>query len=1012
MAEKIQTITTGVIAGSPFCAGANVSVPFTITGTFNAGNVFTAQLSDASGNFGSPVVLGTLTSPNAGTISGTIPPGTLTGTLYRIRVKSSSPVRTGSDNGSDLTVNPQPVGPTLNTKTPNLADACSGTMVSATFNAGTGGAGCTDAYQYQFDGAGGWSVYIPGNTIITAGHTSVDIQGQRAGCTAGAGCSGTAWVTLASWTVTSIPTPPTVTDGSICGAGSVTLQAGGAAAGEDYKWYDALTGGNLLHTGDNTFSTPSISSTTNFYVAKYNTSTLCESSRTLVVATIMDEPLVTLGYAYQKTLTIDGSKVVGTNNNFPVLIHLTDNDLRDNVKSPNGFDIIFSDINYNKLDFNLESYNSATGDLLAWVRIPTISIGTNTQIMMFYGNPQINTDQSSQGTWEHGYSGIWHLGTNLFDATTNGNNGTDNNTTDIAGKFARARSFDPLADYISVGTTGMSAASGSVEAWANTNSAAGPTGESYIFGHTTPPYSGPDYHDRIQLYLKSSTNQLALGLGEGAGGHDIKTNIATLANGTWNHIVLNWDGIDYEVFVNGVSKVTGTFTGLSSLNTFADIGNDGNPLERNEGWNGVIDEVRVSRVVRTAGWIQTEYNNQSDPETFLSVSAQAPNSAYDFEVCENSTGIVYSVPNQANHSYSWNVTGGTKVGSGNSITVNWGAAGAGSITLTTTNTTTGCSASSPVYSVVKDPNPAPAISGNLAVCPNKINEIYSTPDISGHSYSWTVTGGTFTGDGTHQISVSWGAGPLGTVSVTETIDATGCNSTSNISVTIEDAEKPVISGCSSNIVQSNDAGLCSAVVTWTEPTATDNCTAAGALVWTKSHTPGSVFPVGLTTVTYTATDAALNVSAVCSFTVRVNDTEKPVISGCPSNIVQSNDAGLCSAVVTWTEPTATDNCTAAGALVWTKSHTPGSVFPVGLTTVTYTATDAALNVSAVCSFTVRVNDTEKPVISGCPSNIVQSNDAGLCSAVVTWTGQQLRTTVQPQAHWYGQNRIPRAVCSR
>ena len=207
---------------------------------------------------------------------------------------------------------------------------------------------------------------------------------------------------------------------------------------------------------------------------------------------------------------------------------------------------------------------------------------------------------------------------------------------------------------------------------------------------------------------------------------------------------------------------------------------------------------------------------------------------------------------------------------------------------------------------------------------------------------------------------------LTTVTYTATDAALNVSAVCSFTVRVNDTEKPVISGCPSNIVQSNDAGLCSAVVTWTEPTATDNCTAAGALVWTKSHTPGSVFPVGLTTVTYTATDAALNVSAVCSFTVRVNDTEKPVISGCPSNIVQSNDAGLCSAVVTWTEPTATDNCTAAGALVWTKSHTPGSVFPVGLTTVTYTATDAALNVSAVCSFTVRVNDTEKPVISGCP----------------------------------------------
>src|ERR1035437_2807863 len=103
-----RTISTGAIAGSPFCAGSNVSVPFTITGTFTAGNVFTAQLSDASGSFSSPVQIGMLTSTTAGTIPGTIPPGTLTGTLYRIRVVSSSPAITGKENGSDLSINPQP----------------------------------------------------------------------------------------------------------------------------------------------------------------------------------------------------------------------------------------------------------------------------------------------------------------------------------------------------------------------------------------------------------------------------------------------------------------------------------------------------------------------------------------------------------------------------------------------------------------------------------------------------------------------------------------------------------------------------------------------------------------------------------------------------------------------------------------------------------------------------------------------------------------------------------------
>ena len=197
-------------------------------------------------------------------------------------------------------------------------------------------------------------------------------------------------------TVNPLPTSPTVTNGERCGTGVVTLTAGGAGAGENYKWYDASTGGNLLQTNGSTFITPSINSTTNYYVTKYNTTTLCESApRTLVVATIKAGPAVTLGYAYQKTLTVDGGQVVGSHSDFPVLIHITDNDLRDHVRNSSGFDIIFSDINYNKLDHDLVSYFPATGELLVWVRVPTLEAGINTQIRMFYGNPQITTDQSS-----------------------------------------------------------------------------------------------------------------------------------------------------------------------------------------------------------------------------------------------------------------------------------------------------------------------------------------------------------------------------------------------------------------------------------------------------------------------------------------------------------------------------------------------------------------------------------------------------------------------------------------
>ena len=133
LAGKQQSIATGTITGFPFCAGASVSVPFTISGTFTSGNIFTAQLSDGSGSFSSPVSIGSLTQTTSGTISGTIPGGALSGTQYRIRVVSSTPVITGTDNGVNLTINAQTAISSQSTAT--QTQCASGTFAPITVTA-------------------------------------------------------------------------------------------------------------------------------------------------------------------------------------------------------------------------------------------------------------------------------------------------------------------------------------------------------------------------------------------------------------------------------------------------------------------------------------------------------------------------------------------------------------------------------------------------------------------------------------------------------------------------------------------------------------------------------------------------------------------------------------------------------------------------------------------------------------------------------------------------------------
>lgn len=83
---------------------ASLSIAFTKAGTFNTGNVFTAQLSNATGSFASATNIGTLASTSAGIISATIPANTSVGSGYRIRIVASNPAIISADNGMDLII--------------------------------------------------------------------------------------------------------------------------------------------------------------------------------------------------------------------------------------------------------------------------------------------------------------------------------------------------------------------------------------------------------------------------------------------------------------------------------------------------------------------------------------------------------------------------------------------------------------------------------------------------------------------------------------------------------------------------------------------------------------------------------------------------------------------------------------------------------------------------------------------------------------------------------------------
>ncbi len=216
---------------------------------------------------------------------------------------------------------------------------------------------------------------------------------------------------------------------------------------------------------------------------------------------------------------------------------------------------------------------------------------------------------------------------------------------------------------------------------------------------------------------------------------------------------------------------------------------------------------------------------------------------------------------------------------------------------------------------------------------------------------------------------------LGTTTVEYFIeDIFGNTDNCSFTVTVNDTEAPTWSNCPLNLSVEVNTDDCRAEVSWAIPIPADNC---GIFQVIPSHAPGDTFPLGTTTVTYVAFDAANNFGT-CSFDITVTDNTPPTLD-CPSDITAYLGAGECETSVTWTPASATDNCT--GTTV-TCTADPGDTFSIGTTSVECTATDAAGN-SVSCTFNVTVLDTLAPIPLNCPDDITVPAGTD-CQSVVSW----------------------------
>jgi hypothetical protein len=261
---------------------------------------------------------------------------------------------------------------------------------------------------------------------------------------------------------------------------------------------------------------------------------------------------------------------------------------------------------------------------------------------------------------------------------------------------------------------------------------------------------------------------------------------------------------------------------------------------------------------------------------------------------------------------------------------------------------------------------------------------------SGAAVTYTNPTATDNLDGTDPVTCVPPSGstfPLGTTVVTCTAtDKAGNGAMVTFNVTVTDKTPPLITGVPADI-SAKATGASGAVVTYTNPTATDTVDGTDTVGCVPAS--GSTFPLGPTTVTCTASDKAGN-KATATFKVTVTeapveDKTPPVIAGVPADI-STEATGASGAAVTYTNPTATDNVDGTDPVSCVPAS--GSTFPLGATVVTCTATDKAGN-KATATFKVTVTeapveDKTPPVIAGVPADI-STEATGASGAAVTYT---------------------------
>lgn len=327
---------------------------------------------------------------------------------------------------------------------------------------------------------------------------------------------------------------------------------------------------------------------------------------------------------HRKRITINAAFVDETLTDFPVLVNLSgDSELINDTQHDE--DIYFTDSDGTALlSFEVESYNRGGGDLIAWVKVPSVSNSADTVFYLYYGDGVDNWDSVNgndpTGVWDSDYKGVWHLAEDpgpgsagdIRDSSPASAHATAHSSMDSAdlvdAVVGKGIDFDGVDDVLTFTNTFTGTGVHTFSAWVNQRTSAN--------NDVIVSIGSPDTQNQNRWFSSHWDDGFVAG---GFFANDRSSGVSVEDAG-FKHVAWSYDGSQSTFYVNGAAGTPIDHSGADTVGTGGAIGKG--TFDYNSWLNGQLDEIHLQSAARSGAWFKAEFENQKNGSTFLTIETE------------------------------------------------------------------------------------------------------------------------------------------------------------------------------------------------------------------------------------------------------------------------------------------------------------------------------------------------------------------------------------------------------